>query len=360
MSKLQSPQLPKYWQIVEEIRGQIESGALKPGDRLPSLTEMRSGQGMSRGTVDKAHSILIAEDLIVRQPGLGTFVLDPKKVQSKGIIGISGFGFRVGGSSPYWTRLLEGIHKQAAVMGSLVLTLLDEPGDGLEKVDGVVILGTADGYISSFLQLPMVCLLSNQEGVATVTVDEQAGARQATEHLLALGHERIAFLHGQNPVRVLPRLKGYKNALREAGIAPQKNWMRSLSGENSFGAQFSASGRSGMTAWLSETGPDGWKQIGCTALLCHNDDTAIGAMQALNDAGLRVPNDVSVVGYDGTEVGEYSSPQLTSVGMPLQRMGELAIELLQKQIETNEVINEQIVLNTQLRIRQSTAAPRVL
>ena len=110
-----------------------------------------------------------------------------------------------------------------------------------------------------------------------------------------------------------------------------------------------------MKAWLSES--DDWSKIGCTALLCHNDDVAIGAMQALNAAGLKVPDDVSVVGFDGTEVGEYSSPQLTTIEVPLQQMGKVAIGLLQKQIEVDEVIVGHKVLPTQLRVRESTSAP---
>jgi len=112
-----------------------------------------------------------------------------------------------------------------------------------------------------------------------------------------------------------------------------------------------------MSAWLRDESANGWQKINCTALLCHNDETTMGALQALREAGLRVPDDVSVVGFDGLEIGEYSHPRLTTVEMPLREIGAAAVAMLLRQIEADEVTEEHQILSTQLRVRESTAAP---
>lgn len=255
--------------------------------------------------------------------------------------------------------MLDGARGRAEDGGSQVLLLSHDSGAGLEKVDGVVISDLLDQESRNAIppHLPVICLSGAQRNWASIVADEYSGMKQATEHLLALGHRRIAYLHGRNTTNVPLRVRGYRDALCEAGIVPQKNWLHRLTGKNDFGPEFTAEGHRRMAGWLNNNGPSGWHHLGCTALLCHNDETALGALQALGEAGLKVPDDVSVIGFDGTEVGEYCSPQLTSVEMPLKLMGEVAIELLQKQIAADEVLVECQILPTQLRVRQSTAAP---
>jgi LacI family transcriptional regulator len=362
MKKSSAPQIPKYRQIVEHFQQQIEQGVLRPGDRLPSINAMRESQGISRVTMDKVHQILEQEGWVERQQGIGTFVLDKskfeKKRESKGVIGLAGYGFSCESSSFYWTRLLEGIRAQAEAGGSQILLLSSNEADGWEKADGVLISDLLSKRFRSSIPstLPMVCLFGLERHWSSIVADEYSGVVSATEHLLALGHRRIAYLHASH-TNALPRLQGYEDALREAGIDPQRNWRRCLSGVNDDSAQFTFAGRRDMTLWLSEQGPDGWNQIGCTALLCHNDDAAVGVLQALNAAGLKVPDDVSVVGFDGTQTGEYSLPPLTSVEMPSRRMGEIAVQILQRQIAADETFVEHRILPTQLRVRQSTTAP---
>jgi len=348
----------KYPHLVEHLTAQIRAGKLCPGDRLPTFVQLQAKFGVTPQTVNRAMIALEQDGLIVRRPGGGTFILDAPRPRAKGIIGLCGYGLRRSGSSSYWTHLLEVVRSGAEVSGSQILLLPHNVSDGWEKVDGVLISDLAIPYHCNLIpHLPLVCLFGNQEKRTSIVADEYSGLRQATEHLLVLGHRRIAYLHGQNQTNVPKRLKGYNDTLREAGITPRKSWLRSLSGKNDFGPQFLDAGRSGMAEWISDKGPKGWKEIGCTALLCHNDDTAIGALQALSKAGFKVPDDVSVIGFDGTQVGEYSSPRLTSIEMPLQQMGETAIQILQKQIGADEVLVEHHVLPTQLRVRQSTAAP---
>lgn len=355
----------KYLGLVEYFTALIRSDALKAGDRLPTYVELQSQFGLTANTINRAMIALEQQGLIERRRGSGVYVANPISSTPStprthhGIIGLCGFGFRRSASSFYWMHLIEGIRAQAESAGSQILLLPYDVTNGWEKVDGVLASdGLSDSHRDAIpSQLPIVCLFDDRRNWASVVANEYSGLKQATEHLLELGHRRIAYLHGDNFVVVPQRLKGYKDALSEFGITPESNWLRLLSGINDSGPQFTASGRRDMSAWLQDQGPNGWNQLGCTALLCHNDDTAVGVMQSLQEADLNVPRDVSVVGFDGTEVGEYFSPPLTTVEMPLERMGELATSLLQKQIATDEVMVEHKVLSTHLQVRESTAAP---
>ena len=355
----------KYLRLVEHCIVLIHSGALKIGDRLPTYVELQSEFGMTPNTINRAMIALEQEGWVERRRGSGVYVAarvpETQTVTNgqRGIIGLCGSAFWGSASSSYWTHVVEGVRTQAEAVGTQILLLPYPVKQGWEKADGVLTCDLLDASHRSEIpdQLPIVSMFGVRPNWAGVRADEYSGLRQATEHLLALGHRRIAYLHGLDMLIVSRRLQAFQDALHKAGIVPQKNWLHLLPGKMDSGPQFTAAGRNEMSDWLKDDGLNGWKQLGCTALICHNDDTAIGVMQALNDVGLKVPHDVSIVGFDGTEVGEYSSPQLTTVEMPLQRMGEIAIGLLQKQIEADDVIVEHITLPTQLRVRESTSAP---
>jgi len=350
--------------VVEHFATLISRGDLAPGDRLPTYFELQRQFGLAANTISRAMIELEQQGLIERRRRSGVYVAErvttpPAMRRHHGIIGLCGSGFHDSASSFYWAHLSEGVRAQAQGLGSQILLLPYGVLDGWEKVDGVLTVGIlSDSHHDAIPpQLPIVSLFESRPDWASVEADEYAGLKQAIAHLLALGHQRIAYLYSLDASIVPYRLKGYEDSLRGAGIAPRKNWMRLLSGVNHCGPDFATAARRDTAAWLSDKGPNGWEGIGCTALLCHNDDTALGAIQALNQAGLKVPDDVSVVGFDGTEISAYSPPQLTTVEVPLRRMGEIAIELLQKQIAADEVIVEHRTLPTQLRVRQSTAAP---
>lgn len=191
---------------------------------------------------------------------------------------------------------------------------------------------------------------ARQTGV--VAADGYPGMRAATEHLLALGHHRIAFLNNSICDKVLypPRLAGYLDALREAGITPDIRWIRPLS-IPSPKLYFMQAGRETMSRWLRED----WHELGCTALLAHNDETAWGVIEALRVAGIDVPGQVSVIGFDGTEVAEYCTPPLTTVEVPLHQIGRVSVEMLLRRMQGDTSEAETIVLPTRLRIRSSTA-----
>jgi DNA-binding LacI/PurR family transcriptional regulator len=222
-------------------------------------------------------------------------------------------------------------------------------GPAWEKIDGLIMTGAGNAH-ELLPGLPCVSLMRPMPGVTSVVADNFGGARAATEHLLALGHTRIGCLLFTDDVLSQQKLCGYQAALRQAGIAFEPRWLRSLTepGEKAF--DFMRYGAQRMTAWLEED----WRELGLTALLCENDQTAISAINVLREAGLRVPEDVSVVGFDGTEVSEYSHPALTTVEVPLFEIGRRGLEELMRQIEEEKMAAREIVLLAQLKVRAST------
>ena len=102
-----------------------------------------------------------------------------------------------------------------------------------------------------------------------------------------------------------------------------------------------------------------WEEMDCTAILAHNDESAIGVMKVLANAGIRVPEDVSVVGFDGTEVSDLCTPRLTTIKLPLVEMGERAVKVLLQQMREGTGLLEKIILPVQLKGGESTAPRRI-
>lgn len=342
------------------MRHWILSGDLKPGDRLPSYNETRAQYGVHTSTMEKVFAKLEGEGLIVRRRGSGTFVAKQSKKSTHGVIGLTGVGFSFNGYSSYWAQLMDGVREAAAKVDTQILMLESESNRGWEKADGVLVCGWALHRVAPFraFDVPIVSLLVPVPGVASVSADDYNGSRQATEYLLELGHRRIGVLNFFSGQPVLAqRMDGYANALKAAKIRPLKIWERSIGGRFMLGNQIVKAAREEMKRWLQDESTKGWRKAGCTALLCHNDETALGVIQALQSSGVKVPDDVSVIGFDGTEFCDLVSPKLSSVQLPLREIGAAGVEMLLQQIADDEVSIEHRVLPVKLREGESSAAP---
>jgi len=180
------------------------------------------------------------------------------------------------------------------------------------------------------------------ERVPTVSAAHSSGADQATRYLLGLGHRRIAAITGAGDMMATEeRLRGYRAALAAAGVAPdpaiviESNW--EVDG-----------GREAGAALLQLADPP-------TAIFAFNDPLAIGAMQAVLARGLRVPEDVSIVGFDDTAECELVTPALTTVRQPLAEMGRMGVSLLMRLLENRSFEALHVELATALIVRASTA-----
>jgi LacI family transcriptional regulator len=176
-----------------------------------------------------------------------------------------------------------------------------------------------------------------------VEVNHEAGGYLATQHLLQLGHRRIACIAGPQALSsARQRLQGYRRALLEAGLRDDRKLLRN-------GDFTSAGGHAGMASLLAKS-PSEWP----TAVFASNDLMAIGAVCAAAAKGLRLPQDLSVVGFDDIALAAFSNPPLTTVVQPKHQTGELAARLLLQRIAEPGRPLQREILQPSLVVRQST------
>ncbi|MEO7720150.1 MAG: GntR family transcriptional regulator, partial [Capsulimonas sp.] len=209
-------QTPKYLDLATRLRSDLESGLLKPGDRLPSFVELRNEHQVSRGTVEKVHALLERDGLIVREQGRGVFVAPTLRASANGIIGFAGGGFIERSSSLFWAHLLDGIQHEAAEKQLPLLLLTGNSDPGIwTKIDGLLISinqeNTEEVLSHMPTGLPCVSILHTVDGVSNVVVDDYQGAKDATDHLLSLGHKRIGFLISGFDSLIDQRMSGYRD-----------------------------------------------------------------------------------------------------------------------------------------------------
>jgi LacI family transcriptional regulator len=219
-----------------------------------------------------------------------------------------------------------------------------------EKLDGIILIHEVVHpdfyeYLSS-TALPVVLCTFNRDDLAfpSVHVDEENGARAAMSHLIELGHRRIGLLSGSYFSFATQRAVGYRAALEASGIAYDENIVERAPSYNV------EEGRDGMRSLLS-------RAVGLTALFAETDELAIGAIRSLYEAGLSVPHDISVIGFDDIDISAFLSPSLTTVRQPIQEMGRRTAELMSKLIAEEEEGIGSTVFGYELVVRESTAAP---
>lgn len=183
------------------------------------------------------------------------------------------------------------------------------------------------------------------DDIACVTATHYAGAVLATKHLLELGHRRIGAIKGpDDQLASQERLNGFRSTLANAGIA--------LDPALEIGSNFKfESGEAAAAKLLDLPSPP-------TAIFAFNDEVAIGAMIAARARGLRVPEDISIIGFDDALPAQLVTPPLTTVRQPLAELGRTAVSLLRRLINKQRVEVLRVELHTKLILRESTAAPR--
>jgi LacI family transcriptional regulator len=180
--------------------------------------------------------------------------------------------------------------------------------------------------------------------LASVGATNWAGGLAATEHLLSLGHRRIAAIGGPREMLCTQaRIDGYRAALERAGVEFDRRLV--LYGDFRHEGGFRAS--RDLLAMADRP----------TAIFAGSDQQAMGAYEAARQAGLQIPRDLSVVGFDDLPLCQWLSPPLTTVRQPLEEMGRLAARTLFQQLDGEPLVSPRIELATDLRVRLSTAPP---
>jgi LacI family transcriptional regulator len=175
-----------------------------------------------------------------------------------------------------------------------------------------------------------------------VGVDDVLGTTLATQHLLSLGHTRIAHLAGpSNASSAADRRAGYRKALERAGILPSPE----MEPETDY---LEGGGHRAMSMLLELRDVP-------TGVVCVSDRVAVGALDAIAERGLRVPQDVSVVGFNDLPVASYVHPKLTTIRVPFTKIGEMAAQLLIRQIaERAKPVPERVLFPPELIVRASS------
>jgi len=273
---------------------------------------------------------------------------------------------RVTGLLDVWIVNLEGAWAETVVRGAaaaarrhgkdLVLTVGPDPDDCDRWVRHALGRGT-DGLLSvvavpsakvraalAAAGVPLVAvdpLRRPPEGTLSIASTNFQGAFDATHHLLGLGHTRVATITGSlDQDNAIARLAGYRAAMLQAGVSVDDDLViRSRYGINE--------GYAAAQALLAlDDRP--------TAVFASSDDTALGAIRAVRDAGLHVPDDLSVIGFDDVPYGRWTDPPLTTIRQPLAQMGEAAVDMLMRTREDPAAV-PRTELATSLVVRSSTA-----
>jgi LacI family transcriptional regulator len=258
----------------------------------------------------------------------------------------------------YSLEILEGVLAAATdVEADVVVARVDVSAQAARRIheravtdwDAVIAVTTVAHELSvlSRAHVPTVVIDpvgAPQSDVVSVGSTNFAGGLTATHHLLELGHRRIAYLGGTPGAACnQARLQGFRGAMEAAGAHIGKGYTRSGNFEYNDGLIEGA-------ALLELPQPP-------TAIFAANDEMALGILEAARSRGLRVPDDLSVVGFDDTEVARVASPQLTTVAQPLRRMGAVALRTALRLGAGEHIDSHHVELATELVVRGSTAAP---
>ena len=217
------------------------------------------------------------------------------------------------------------------------------------RVDGLIVMSTEvpAPVVRTWLPADLPIVFANTEveegALEAVNFDNRGGAYRLTEHLVEAGHRRIAFLRGpESSHDAAERLEGFRSALRAHGLEPALE----LPGDYTM-----ESGQAAVRALLAADPLP-------TALFAANDLSAYGALSGLREAGLDVPSDIALAGFDDIRLAQFASPSLTTVRVPAREVGQRAIERLLARIKgANGVPAALQTLPTEVIVRESTALP---
>jgi DNA-binding LacI/PurR family transcriptional regulator len=253
----------------------------------------------------------------------------------------------------YHTQVMSGIGDHLMEAGYFYFTAhhrhrkdLVEEYSNMLLGRGVEALIAVDTALEHSFPVPIASVAGHKtvEGVTNVTLDHRFAAELALNHLLSLGHRSIAFMRGQpfssdSDVR----WHGLMQVARDLGIAVDPELIVQLN-RDIISPEL---GYPVIHQLLS-----GGKQF--TAVVSFNDMSAIGAIRALQDFGLRVPEDVSVIGFDDIHAAAFNNPRLTTIRQPLSNMGRIAAQCVLNRIHNSDRFRKQIMVEPELIIREST------
>jgi DNA-binding LacI/PurR family transcriptional regulator len=352
MLKLES----KFKKVYSDLKGRII--AMPSGQRLPTMREVMEEFNVSQVTVDRALNLLSKEGLIVRSLRKGTYVSDgkvPKRKAQTFQIALALPDY----PSPLWASFLPSFRKHIGRIGELSKVIRFDWQDRVlrtlprERIDGLILFPAAAKYEPGDLQrikdfkIPVVVMsrISNDIAMDYVSTDDAFGGALAAEHLLSLGHRKLAVLISEPHVpTVEAKVEGFYNRARLAGIEDVEIIdCRTQSGESS-----------GQNAYDNLKSKIETLGLTFSAIFVVSDASALGAIKACHVLGIEIPKQLSLVGSDGIPEGSLYHPALTTIFIDRDQEVQAAVEILACRLAGDKADALQRSIRPRLVVREST------
>ncbi|THF77122.1 LacI family DNA-binding transcriptional regulator [Cohnella fermenti] len=375
---------PKLYQnIIEHFTALTDEGKLKPGDRIPTEQEIAEQFGVSRITVIRALRELEYRGMLVRIKRKGSFIRDDYASGGAAVQGNSGqsrlriIAVVLPFGEEYGLDILQGVEQFCAGQGYYVT--YHNTGYSLERerevllrllednISGAIVYPCAsDRNIELFGSLmirrfPFVLIDRTLEGldIPCVVSDNYQGGQLITQHLLQLGHRRIAFVctRLKEAVSIMDRYRGYCKSLIDAGIMPRSEWL--LEDEEGMAAECDDS-----PSWQLKLAKERLARAlngkeKATAVIAINDNSAVYLLKAAQEAGVKVPEELSIVGFDNLSFVAMLDVPLTTIEQKFTLQGREAAAMVLRLCGEENPFREadKITLATELIVRQSSGRP---
>lgn len=352
-----SSDLPKYAALKEYIKEQIKTEAIKYGDKMPSENELAGRFNLSRHTVRQALAQLVNEGWIFKEQGKGTFCSFRPKGDSKNTVAVLTTYI----SDYIFPKIISGIEEVLSSEGYNMLlanTNNDKAKEARhienlsrQKIDGIIIEPTksADENVNQELlnrlklnNIKIVYLNSYYDDMdsAYVIMDDLRGGYIATKYLIDIGHRKIAGMFKMDDKQGISRYNGYLEALKNNNIEVNDDFI----------CKYNTNNKKTYTKNYIKNLIR--KDKLPTAIVCYNDEIALRIIDTLSEYNIRVPEDVSVVGYDDSSLSLASQIKLTTIKHPKKEMGRQAARFIIDMIDGKED-KPSIIYEPELVVRNS-------
>ncbi len=350
---------PLHLQLASILRERIISGIWREGDTIPSEKTLCTEFNVARGTLRQALRRLEDAGYLRREQGRGTFV--QTKDRQAGVLGTPArrvafivpyvrdssvptifIGFQEAAERLAWSVLFRQANTGLEEQRSTIKRLIDQ------QIDGIALYAADSDNANPLAEIippdfPIVLIDRYLKGVNAdyVASDHFGGALWAVQHLIDNGHRRIGFIRWLSTATSIEhRMLGYQQALRERNIPIDPSLTFHVE-------SYPTVDITSLVAYLMR--PDH-----PTAVMAANDQIAIALYRAAVIAGLHVPQDLSIIGFDDLDISSQLEPPLTTLAQPFRQIGEMAVHLLQQRIADGGAF-QRITLSSQLIIRGSVA-----
>lgn len=359
-----------YKRVYQDLKERIRDSEYLRDALLPSEREIGETYQVDRTTVRKALQLLVDDGLVEKRAGKGTVVVwRPQESMPQVQVpfkpgkrnGPIAFLLPKGDNNssritqPFYAQLFYRAEKECHKQGyTLIYSTLDESDDfdGLVQSHGFsgifFVSNVAHRHLDRAIGLGIPAILVNSyyNQMTSILSDNFCGTYNACRYLIERGHRTIGIINGDSRYTTsIERRRGCVTALREAGLTLKNEYCL------------------GGTSWEFEAGLAAVEQMLAknasypTALVAFNDRLALGAIQAIRQAGLKVPDDISIIGYDNSDQAKYSVPKITTVEIHASLMAQTAARMLFQQIDDYEVLPVKILTPVEL-VEQDSVCQR--